>query len=179
MENAVVISGCSGGGKSTLIAELSRRGFAVVPEPGRRIVADELTGNGTSLPWVSLENFARRTIELGHRDREEVRKQKCRWIFFDRSLVDAYAALAHATGDISVTDGLLRRDRYHPTVFLTPPWPELYREDAERRHDFEAAVSEFERLKTIYPALGYSVILLPKIPVQDRADFLLARLSDG
>ena len=57
MENAVVISGCSGGGKSTLIAELSRRGFAVVSEPGRRIVAEELAGDGKSLPWVSLENL--------------------------------------------------------------------------------------------------------------------------
>ncbi|WP_377274709.1 AAA family ATPase [Rhizobium sp. R86522] len=146
MENAVVISGCSGGGKSTLIAELSRRGFAVVSEPGRR-------------------------------DREQAHTLKSRWIFFDRSLVDAYAALADATRDISVTESLLRRDRYHPTVFLTPPWPEIYREDAERRHDFEAAVTEFERLATIYPALGYSLVLLPKAPVEDRADFLLAKLS--
>ncbi|MFN7091054.1 MAG: AAA family ATPase [Allorhizobium sp.] len=177
MENAVVISGCSGGGKSTLIAELSRRGFAVVSEPGRRIVAEELAGDGKSLPWVSLENFARRAIDLGRRDREEVHTLKSRWVFFDRSLVDAYAALAHATGDISVTDSLLRRDRYHPTVFLTPPWPEIYREDAERRHDFGAAVTEFKRLATIYPALGYSLVLLPKAPVEDRADFLLAKLS--
>ena len=102
---------------------------------------------------------------------------KSRWIFFDRSLVDAYAALADATRDISVTDSLLRRDRYHPTAFLTPPWPEIYREDAERRHDFEAAVTEFERLAKIYPALGYSLVLLPKAPVEDRADFLLAKLS--
>lgn len=37
----VVISGCSSGGKSTLLAELGRRGYAVVDEPGRRIVKDE------------------------------------------------------------------------------------------------------------------------------------------
>ncbi len=38
----VVISGCSGGGKSTLLAELSRRGHMTIEEPGRRIVAEEL-----------------------------------------------------------------------------------------------------------------------------------------
>ena len=38
----VIISGCSGGGKSTLLAELARRGYRVVEEPGRRIVAEEL-----------------------------------------------------------------------------------------------------------------------------------------
>jgi hypothetical protein len=36
----VVISGCSGGGKSTLLDELGRRRYAVVAEPGRRIVQE-------------------------------------------------------------------------------------------------------------------------------------------
>ncbi|HEY5105435.1 MAG TPA: AAA family ATPase [Caulobacteraceae bacterium] len=40
----MVISGCSGGGKSTLLAELGRRGHATIEEPGRRIVREELTG---------------------------------------------------------------------------------------------------------------------------------------
>ena len=35
----VVISGCSGGGKSTLLSELGRRGYGTVEEPGRRITA--------------------------------------------------------------------------------------------------------------------------------------------
>lgn len=34
-ENYVVISGCSGGGKSTLLSELAARGYHVVHEPGR------------------------------------------------------------------------------------------------------------------------------------------------
>ena len=46
MENFVTISGCSGGGKSTLLSELRRRGFATIDEPGRRIVADELKRGG-------------------------------------------------------------------------------------------------------------------------------------
>ncbi|MEL6962475.1 MAG: AAA family ATPase, partial [Pseudomonadota bacterium] len=41
MENFVVISGCSGGGKSTLLEALKRLGHGVVEEPGRRIVQSE------------------------------------------------------------------------------------------------------------------------------------------
>ena len=41
MDRFVVISGCSGGGKSTLLAELGRRGYAVVEEPGLRIVQNQ------------------------------------------------------------------------------------------------------------------------------------------
>jgi hypothetical protein len=35
-EHFVLITGCSGGGKSTLLAELRARGHPVVEEPGRR-----------------------------------------------------------------------------------------------------------------------------------------------
>ena len=179
MKNGVVISGCSGGGKSTLIAELAARGYRVVAEPGRRIVADELARDGKALPWINLEDFARKAIELAEADRREAREAPARWTFFDRGLIDAYAALAQATGDARVVDHLLHHDRYHPTVFLTPPWPEIYREDNERRHDLDAALSEFERLAALYPALNYSVVMLPKIPVQDRADFVLSTLETG
>ena len=41
MNRFIILSGCSGGGKSTLLAELARRGFATVEEPGRRIVIEE------------------------------------------------------------------------------------------------------------------------------------------
>jgi len=54
MENFVTISGCSSGGKSTLLAELRRRGFATVEEPGRRIVAEELKRGGNALPWEEV-----------------------------------------------------------------------------------------------------------------------------
>jgi predicted ATPase len=47
----VLISGCSGGGKSTLLAELSARGYPVVKEPGRRIIAGEFASGGSALPW--------------------------------------------------------------------------------------------------------------------------------
>ena len=68
-ERFVVISGCSGGGKSTLLRELARRGHPVVDEPGRRIVKEELEGKGSALPWVNGVAFARRAVELALADR--------------------------------------------------------------------------------------------------------------
>ncbi|MCL2892590.1 AAA family ATPase [Brenneria tiliae] len=46
MNHFVIISGCSGGGKSTLLTELKRRGHAVVEEPGRRIIQEETRSGG-------------------------------------------------------------------------------------------------------------------------------------
>ena len=171
----VVLSGCSGGGKSTLLAELQRRGHAVVEEPGRRVVKAELQSGGGALPWIDLAAFARRAIETSIADRETASSSP-KLVFFDRGLVDAAAALEHATGE-PVLERLGRQYRYNETVFFTPPWPEIYVRDADRRHGFEDAIAEYERLERAYPMLGYRVIALPKGTVEARADAVLAVLN--
>jgi len=171
----VVISGCSGGGKSTLIDELAARGFAVVEEPGRRIVRAQAEGNGRALPWVDLAAFARRAIEMAIADRDAA-TGKAGWVFFDRGLIDAAVALEQATGE-PVAERMNLSHPYHSTVFMAPPWPEIHHGDAERRHGFNDAVAEYDRLNAAYPALGYDVVPLPKLAVGKRADFVLATLG--
>jgi predicted ATPase len=175
MNRFVVISGCSGGGKSTLLEELARRGHAVVEEPGRRIVREETAGGGTALPWIDPAAFARRAIEIALQDREAAARADG-WVFFDRSLIDAATALEHVTGEPALeTYG--GAHRYHRQVFLTPPWPEIYVADQERRHDRAAAEAEYARLLEAYPRLGYEVVILPKVSVAERADFILSSIG--
>ena len=171
MDRFVVISGCSGGGKSTLLAELGRRGYATVEEPGRRIVKEELLSGGSALPWVDGAAFLRRAIAMALADRAAAGRLDG-WVFFDRGLIDAAAALEHVTGEPALAT-LGQTHRYHRRVFLTPPWPEIYETDGERRHDLEAAIPEYHRLLEVYPSLGYEVTILPKISVAERADLLL------
>ncbi|AGS22261.1 P-loop NTPase domain-containing protein [Rhizobium etli bv. mimosae str. Mim1] len=64
MNRLILISGCSPGGKSTLLVDLGHRGHGIGEEPGRRIVKQELEGDGTALPWVDMAAFARRAIEM-------------------------------------------------------------------------------------------------------------------
>lgn len=173
MNRFVVISGCSGGGKSTLIAELARRGHAVVEEPGRRIVADELARGGTALPWVDGAAFARRAIAMALADRAHAPSTGT--VFFDRGLVDAAVALENITG--APADALCLARRYHHRVLLVPPWPEIHRVDAERRHGLADAIEEYDRLKITYPRLGYEVVELPRVSVEQRADFVEALVA--
>jgi predicted ATPase len=171
----VVLSGCSGGGKSTLLTELQRRGHAGVEEPGRRIVREALAGGGAALPWIDAAAFARRAVAVALADRTTA-QGLTGWVFFDRGLVDAAAALEHATGE-AVLEPLGRAHRYHRRVFLAPPWPEIYVNDPERPHGFEAAKAEYERLLSAYRRLGYTVSILPKTDVVARAGFVLERLE--
>ncbi|MGU3496178.1 AAA family ATPase [Xanthobacteraceae bacterium A53D] len=171
----IVISGCSGGGKSTLLAELARRGHMVVPEPGRRIVAQEQASGGTALPWVDMAAFARRALALALSDYAQTLEHP-RPVFFDRGAVDAVVALAHA-GNLPFAGLLPLLPRYSPRVFMAPPWPELHAPDAERQLDFTAAQAEYDRLVQAYPEAGYTLTPLPKTSVSARADFLLAKLA--
>jgi predicted ATPase len=171
----VVISGCSGGGKSTLLDELALRGHAVVVEPGRRIVREELAGDGAALPWIDPAAFARRAVAMALADRKAATKQEG-WVFFDRGLIDAAVALEHATGEAAL-EMLGRAHRYHQQVFLTPPWPEIYVNDPERPHGFEAARAEYGRLLEAYERLGYAILILPKVDVAARADVVLESLK--
>lgn len=173
----VILSGCSGGGKSTLLAELAQRGHAVVQEPGRRIVRDELVGGGAALPWVDGAAFARRAIALALADRAKAPRSGG-WVFFDRGLIDAAAALQHLTGEAAVRE-LGTTHRYHSRVFLTPPWPAIFVTDADRRLGLASAIAEYERLLDAYASLDYEVVIVPKDGVARRADFVLRRLADG
>lgn len=174
-ERFIVLSGCSGGGKSALLEALRRRGHAVVEEPGRRIVRQELATGGTALPWRDLAAFARRAVETALADRAAMRGHPG-FVFFDRGLIDAAVALEAAGGE-PVLDALAAAHRYGREVFLAPPWPDIYAGDPERRHDFAAACAEYARLESAYPRLGYAPVVLPKAPVEARADFVLARLQ--
>ncbi len=175
MHRFVVISGCSGGGKSTLLAELARRGHAVVEEPGRRIVREELAGDGAALPWIDAAAFARRAVAMALKDRA-VAADLDGWVFFDRGLIDAAAALDHATGE-AVLASMGGAHRYHSRVFLVPPWSDIYVNDPERPHGFEAAREEYKRLLEAYERLGYAVSILPKVDVAARANAVLEALG--
>lgn len=93
MDRFVILSGCSGGGKSTLLEALKRRGHQAIEEPGRRIVVEELESGGSALPWVDAPAFARRAIAMSLADREKAIAFPG-IVFFDRGLIDAASSRA-------------------------------------------------------------------------------------
>jgi predicted ATPase len=168
-----VLSGCSGGGKSTLLQELRRRGFPTFEEPGRQIVREEQETGGSALPWVDPEAFAIKAIERSV-DAFEQAAALDGPVFYDRSFIDAISFISSISGHLRPEhQRLLENRRYADLVFLTPPWPEIFHNDAERQASFDTAVEEYERLELSFTEFGYDPIVLPKVSVEDRADFVL------
>ena len=173
MSRRILITGCSGGGKSTLLAALAQAGQATVPEPGRQIVAEELAGDGAALPWVNPGRFARRALEMA---RADLTAAQGALVFFDRGMIDAAVALRHSEG-IALETSLGGPSPYDDPVFVAPPWPEIYATDPERRHGLADAMAEHDRILQGLADLGHRVIVLPKLPVLARRDFVLDALA--
>ncbi|MDW3225749.1 MAG: AAA family ATPase [Paracoccaceae bacterium] len=167
----ILLTGCSCGGKSTLLKALNQLGYATVSEPGRRIIADETVMGGKALPWVDMRAFALRAVEMARSDLEAAHQYES-VVFFDRGLIDAAIALEHSGGP-SVRETLGQTRPYAEYVFVFPPWEELYTGDTERRHDFKAAVQEYHRINQALDDLGYRIKEMPLTTVSERADLII------
>jgi predicted ATPase len=167
----IVISGCSGGGKSTLLSALKQRGFATVSEPGWRIV-EAAAPDDPVLPWNDSTMFGAACVQMAIADHRKAQGLT----FFDRSLLDAACGFARRgplPADVALA---LQTCRYHATVYLTPPWPEIFVQDAARRHGFAEAVAEYDALSDWLPSWGYATQDIPRLPVAERVAWLLAQV---
>jgi len=149
-----------------LLSALAKAGFATVPEPGRRIVAEAQAGDGAALPWVDLVAFARRAAEMAREDLEQAHALPGP-VFFDRGLLDAAVALQHLAGT-PLSDTLGSTFPYATSILFAPPWPEIFQQDAARRHEFDDALAEAVRIRAACDVLGLSVHTLPKASVTAR-----------
>lgn len=175
--NFFVITGASGSGKSSIIAALRSRGYVCVEEIGRQVVKDQLVAGSDATPWQNGERFMElvlaRSIEAFRAISERTAP-----VFFDRSIPECIgsalvAGVAPAEHRLRAT----REHRYNRTVFVTPPWPEIYEVDAERRHSFDEGV-EYHRAELMsYVACGYQLVEVPKAPVEARVEFILEQVG--
>ena len=171
----VVLSGGPGAGKTTLLLELSRRGYVTVSESAREVIAERLARG--EAPRPDPETFAREIL------RRDMAKYKV-WsddsspVFFDRSAVEALGMLKEATNlpeeDLNAQ---LEALKYSGTVFVLPPWSDIYRTDAERDHSFDHAERVHCEVVRWYRTCGYEVHEVPRLPVEQRADHVLQALS--
>jgi predicted ATPase len=169
-----VISGCSGGGKSSLISELAKRGKAVVPEAGRFIVKEEMASGGHALPWGDKLAFVSKLAAMGAEQYSAV--SKCIGdVFFDRSIIEVEVfcdlhdlELPQAYASFAGTH------RYADPIFLVPPWQEIFASDAERQHSFQDAVLEYDALALKFLEKGYRVAIIPQDTIENRADWILS-----
>lgn len=175
LQNLIVVTGGPGTGKTTLLKEIHAKGFTYIPEVARKIIQEQMGINGDALPWKNKEKYSQLMLQRSvqaYADAVTMHSQDI--IFFDRGIPDtlAYCTLA----EIPISHQLnfaVQQHRYNSTVFILPPWKEIYQTDNERKQDFEEAIKTFHVLTKTYTRLNYKLIEVPKLRTDERANFIL------
>ncbi|KRA56264.1 ATPase [Caulobacter sp. Root655] len=172
----IVVTGGPGAGKTSLIDGLERRGLPRAFEAGRAIIQDQVQTGGTALPWADRKAYARLMLSLDSRVHDHA-ALLAGPVFFDRGVPDIVGYLRLC--GLSIPEDLAAAAltlRYDPLVFIAPPWPEIFTNDAERKQDFAEAVRTHAVMAQVYAELGYTLVDLPRARVEDRVDFVLERI---
>ncbi len=169
LEDLVVLTGGPGAGKTTLIAELVRRGHRARPESARRILKEQALFGGRATGPTDRVLFAE-TI-LAWEVRAWVDEQACEGlVFFDRAAPEAAAMLGLPPPDHFARAAA--RFRFARRVFIAPPWREIYVQDEERKQTWDEALATDAACRAAYAYFGYDLVELPLTDVSARADFV-------
>jgi predicted ATPase len=168
----VVLTGGPGAGKTTVLAELARRGFTVLPDSARAVIAERQAAGLPPRP--APEAFARLVLE---RDIAQYAASGAGVSFFDRCALEPLGMLAGLQAPQDADQALLHSLRFHSTVFLCPPWRAIYVTDAQRDHDFAHAERVAAECARWYAQCGYTIATVPCTTVAARADFILQSLG--
>ncbi|WP_117884094.1 AAA family ATPase [Aureibaculum luteum] len=169
----IVITGGPGTGKTTLINELERRNLICIPEISRQITL-EARSNG--IEYLFLNDpllFSKLLLEGRENQYLEALKLDADIIFFDRGIPDIHAYMNHTETQFPKIY-IQKSEKYkYDSVFLLPPWEEIYTTDDERYESFEMATDLYQHLKHAYTELGYNILEVPVGEINFRVDFIL------
>jgi predicted ATPase len=171
-----LLTGAFGSGKSTLLEHLQSRGMKGIVEPARTILAEQrsIQGNGVPEkdPRLFVELMLSRMLDV-YRRSETLPGP----VLFDRGIPDTLGYAALFGFDFPHCENAAHLCRYNPQVFMAPAWEQIYCTDDERALPFSAARDFDYHLRAIYQRLGYTLIDLPCVSVEERGDFILDHLA--
>ena len=168
--NLFILTGAPGTGKTAILRQLGNE-FRCVDEPAREILAEQHATGGRGTwdqdPSLFVHLLLQRSIEkyaMARRSRETV--------IFDRGIPDCivYAALAGSNPTPSLK--AVEVYRYQPHVLFLEPWSDIYETDEERIMSFDDTVSFSQTLRDVYERSGYTLVEVPRDPIDDRATFV-------
>lgn len=168
-----ILTGGPGSGKTTLLQALAQAGHFCSGEAGRSIIKQQMQIDGRGLPWGDPTLYAE--LQLCWEIRSyHLALEHMGPVYFDRGIPDIVGYLRVAGLPVpNHVAKAVEMYRYNQRVFIAPPWPEIYRQDLERRQSFEDAVATYEAMAETYATAGYELVTLPRTSVEKRLKFVL------
>jgi len=172
MPNWYVITGGPCSGKTTIINELSKLGFYTVPEVARLLI-DREKGNGKSLEEIRGDELDFQVKVLKLKVEIESKMPKDKVIFFDRAIPDSIAYYEILGIESKQLKEFCKEKRYRKIFFLEQL---PFKKDYARVEDGKGASKLSNLLLDTYLELGYEVIMVPVMSVEERVKFVLSHI---
>lgn len=177
MQQKIVITGGPGTGKSTILNELIQQKYDCMPEISREII---LKAREKGIEQLFLKKpllFSQLLLEGRENQFSQADKMKTKIIFFDRGIPDVHGYMNYLGVDYpNVFKEISNKNRY-TSVFMLPPWQEIYTSDNERYENFEQSLAIHNHLKKTYLELGYEIMEVPKGTIEKRVNFILNSIN--
>ncbi len=171
--NWCVITGGPSSGKTTVLNELAKLGYVVYPEAARVFIDQEMA-KGKSLKEIRRNEaeFQRKVLKI----KMEVEKNapKDNVVFFDRAIPDSIAYYQICGLDPKEVLKFCQEKKYRKIFFLE----QLYFNQDYARVEDEKTIKKLNKLlKESYENLGYEVINIPTMSVEDRVQKILSEID--
>ena len=173
-----ILTGGPGSGKTTLLDALERAGFDRTSDAARGIIQDQTAIDGPAQQSRDPMLFAELILSW------EIRSYRAAEtlegiVLFDRGIPDLVGY--YSLFNIPLPEHVMKAVetfRYNRRVLVAPPWPEIFTQDRERTQTLDWARRCHQVLIETYPKLGYELVELPRVSVEERVQFVTRVVSE-
>jgi len=170
----IVFTGGPCSGKSTILEELSKRGFSVLRETAKEIVTKR-----KDIPMTKEESEIRQDLIFNEQLKKEENAEGglIGVLFLDRSLIDGlgYSVLYEGEDSIKRYTPMIKEKEYNK-IFLFERLP--FDSQGFRPETEEEANRIHSAMNSIYKRFGYEPINVQKMSVKRRVNFVLENVFE-
>lgn len=177
MPKKIVITGGPGSGKTSLILFLEENGYQCQKEISRQVTLEAQKKGIDQLFLSDPVLFSQHLLEGRLKQYQEVGHFKKTILFYDRGLPDIIAYMDFTNVSYPENFHATCNKHRYDTVFILPPWKDIYTQDNERYETYEEAEKIHKFLTQSYRKYGYEVIEVPFGTLKERMKFMITHLE--
>jgi len=164
----IVIAGGPCCGKSTLIKELKKRGYYVIEESAREVLAENIK--------IEYEEIQIKIFRKQLEKETEAEEKTGGLIFLDRGHIDGIAYCQLRLGFIPEPLRSFDFKNQYDFIFILDLLP--FENDGLRvEKDNTEAKKIHEAIISTYKSFDYNLIIVPVMPIKERVDYILEKIK--